>query len=92
MKGIRKHVIPSRLQSAELIAARRASSIFADYSLSLIELRGDALPEPYRTLLDHGEHMTKVLEDLNGGHLQLMVKERFHQLDNYARAITLAGQ
>jgi len=64
----------------------------AAYVLPLAEIEGEALPEPYRTLLKHGQHMTEVLEELNGGPLQLTVIERRLQLSMYSRVITLSGQ
>ena len=54
---------------------------------------GDALPEPYATLLDHCHHMTVTVEQFYGDAVNVVVLQEVRHADYYARKIvlTLAG-
>lgn len=50
------------------------------------------VPEPYRTLLVHNNHMTKLMEDFHGSLMDVRVLERIATDRNYTRAILLVRQ
>jgi hypothetical protein len=49
------------------------------------------MPEPYRTLLVHREHMTVTLEEHHGSKVDLVVLERRREGDDYARRLILTA-
>jgi hypothetical protein len=48
------------------------------------------LPQPYRRLLDHTEHMTVTVEEFHGGRVDVNVLESRQAENEYARKILLA--
>jgi chorismate-pyruvate lyase len=52
-------------------------------------IAADALPEPYRRLLDHPHHMTVTVEDHYGGPVSVRVLKRSRAGDTYSRMILL---
>jgi chorismate-pyruvate lyase len=50
---------------------------------------GEEVPEPYHSLLVHEHHMTVTVEAHHGGPVDVVVLERQHQGDSYARKILL---
>lgn len=50
---------------------------------------GAAVPQPFKRLLVHGQHMTVTLEDHHGGPVHLNVHDSLIGDDEYARKITL---
>jgi chorismate-pyruvate lyase len=64
-----------------------------DSSLPAIDfLRADALPQPYRDLLVHEEHMTVTVEAYHHSPVDVRVLARVRQGDSYARKILLVSQ
>lgn len=55
-------------------------------------LRGDAVPEPYRGLLVHDEHMTVTVEAFHGGPVDVRVLATRQDETLYARKILLVHQ
>lgn len=53
-------------------------------------LAGDAVPEPYRSLLVHTHHMTVAVEKFYGAPVDVRVLESIRTGDEYARKILLA--
>ena len=51
-----------------------------------------AVPEPYRTLLDHEEHMTVTMERFHGGPVSVRVLDEKWEAGRYCRKITLARE
>jgi hypothetical protein len=82
----------AQFEATGLALAQRVMTLFPNYPLRLTSIDGVALPEPYRELLHHREHLTKILEELNGGPLVLTVLERCHVDPIYSRAIRKSGQ
>lgn len=56
------------------------------------ELRAEELPEPYRKLLAHHEHMTVAVERRHGCKVDVEVFARQHSGDYYSRKIVLHRQ
>lgn len=54
-------------------------------------LTGAALPQPYRSLLDHHDHMTTTLERYHGRPIELRVLESRINGDRYDRKILLTA-
>jgi chorismate-pyruvate lyase len=52
----------------------------------------DEVPEPYRSLLVHHDHMTTTVEAHHGELVNVAILERRHQPDSYARKILLTLQ
>jgi chorismate-pyruvate lyase len=52
-------------------------------------VRGDQLPEPYRSLLVHTHHMTVTVERHYGGPVDVTVLDARHDGDEYSRRILL---
>jgi chorismate-pyruvate lyase len=55
-------------------------------------LAGPEMPEPYRTLLVHDQHMTVTMEEFHRRPVNVRVQQRFHQEPWYGRQILLASQ
>ena len=68
------------------------ASLFYD-DLSLLgrfeEIRAEAMPEPYRSLLAHHEHMTVAMERHHGGPVEVQVLASRRDGDYYSRKIVL---
>jgi hypothetical protein len=65
---------------------------FADHDAvrhDFTELPGSEMPEPYRSLLVHNEHMTHALRRHHGCKVDLYIMERHHEGDLYSRKIFL---
>lgn len=56
------------------------------------EVSVEAVPEPYRRLLAHNDHMTVAMEDYHGGPVDVRVLRRHATDVHYAREILLARQ
>ena len=54
-----------------------------------VPLAGDALPEPYRALLDHCHHMTVTVEEYYGDAVKVVVLDEVKTPEYYARKIVL---
>ncbi len=52
----------------------------------------DRVPEPYRQLLDHAQHMTVTMEHYHGCPVTLQVLDSYQDAQTYARSIVLARQ
>lgn len=78
-------------------AVARAASLvglFAGSSADFGAMSGvaaAAVPQPYRSLLDHGSHMTVAMERHHGGPVSLRVVAEAAEGDDYAREILLIG-
>ena len=55
------------------------------------EVEPDEMPAPYRTLLDHRDHMTTTLERYHGGPVTLRVLQHNESGDAYGRMILLSA-
>ena len=55
-------------------------------------IAADLVPEPYRKLLVHEQHMTVTVEAHHGSLVDVRVLERIHEGDTYARKILLSLQ
>lgn len=55
-------------------------------------IRGDDMPEPYRGLLVHDQHMTVTVEAFHGGPVDVRILARRQDGDVYARKILLVHQ
>src|SRR5689334_7052837 len=55
----------------------------------IAQVRGDQVPEPYRTLLVHHDDMTPTLEKFHGDNIWLRVISRRHRGDFYFREVVL---
>lgn len=68
-----------------------ASLFYSDLALlgQFEEIRADALPEPYRTLLAHHQHMTVAMERHHGGLVEVEVLASRRDGDYYSRKIVL---
>lgn len=55
-------------------------------------LRGEDVPEPYRSLLVHDHDMTPTLSRYHGDTIGLRVLERYQEGDAYSRQVVLFGQ
>ena len=53
------------------------------------QVDGEAVPQPFKRLLVHDQHMTVTLEDHHGGAVHLSVHDSVLGDDEYARKITL---
>ena len=53
------------------------------------QVDGEAVPQPFRRLLVHDQHMTVTLEAYHGGPVHLSVHDSVLRDDEYARKITL---
>src|SRR5438034_1010750 len=63
----------------------------AGRQLPVIEpIAGEAMPEPYRSLLVHNRDMTPTLEQFHGGTVHLRVLRREERGDFYLREVVLA--
>lgn len=62
----------------------------ADYLRSHEFIPGEQVPEPYRCLLVHDQHMTVTVEAHHGDLVDVRVLESERQGDSYARKILLA--
>lgn len=62
----------------------------ADGIPACVPIPATALPEPYRSLLDHTHHMTVTVEQYYGGPVDVRVQKRRRDGDDYARKILLA--
>jgi hypothetical protein len=71
------------------------ASLFYD-DLSLLgrfeEIRAEAMPEPYRSLLAHHQHMTVAMERHHGGPVEVQVLASRRDGDYYSRKIVLRRQ
>ena len=56
---------------------------------ALTELKGEEVPQPYRSLLVHSSDMTPTLERFYGQTLRLRVLSREHHDDSYKREVIL---
>jgi hypothetical protein len=61
----------------------------ASYISSALLVPGDQVPQPYRRLLVHQHHMTVTVEAHHGGPVDVVVLDRRHQGNTYARMILL---
>lgn len=50
---------------------------------------GEEMPEPYRRLLVHDQHMTVTMEQHHGCPVQVRVQQRLQEKDSYVRQIIL---
>lgn len=57
-----------------------------------IEVSVEEIPEPYRRLLAHNDHMTVAVEDYHGGPVDVRVLRRQATESHYAREILLVRQ
>jgi hypothetical protein len=73
---------------ASLFAPFPPADDFPDYTL----VPPDEVPEPYRGLLVHDQHMTVTVEAFHGDLVDVRVLARRHLGDTYARKILLALQ
>jgi chorismate-pyruvate lyase len=55
----------------------------------LDQLEGEAMPEPFRTLLVHQNDMTSTLEQFHGGGIHLRLLSRHRREDDYFREVLL---
>jgi chorismate-pyruvate lyase len=56
------------------------------------EVSVEAMPQPYRRLLAHNDHMTVTVEDYHGSPVDVRVLQRHATQSHYAREILLARQ
>lgn len=56
------------------------------------EVSVEGLPQPYRRLLAHNDHMTVTVEDYHGGPVDVRVLKRHTTESHYARQILLVRQ
>ncbi len=54
------------------------------------QIDGEAVPEPYTTLLVHRNDMTPTLEKFHGQNIHLQVLRRWRKADEYFREVVLA--
>src|SRR5258706_13892416 len=54
------------------------------------QIDGEAVPEPYTTLLVHRNDMTPTLEKCHGQNIHLQVLRRWRKADEYFRDVALA--
>jgi chorismate-pyruvate lyase len=80
--------MPARLANAHLADLL---ALFPEERLieSVRELRGTEVPEPYRRLLVHEQHMTVTMEQFHGGPVSVEVLRRKHAGLHYCREILL---
>lgn len=76
-----------------VIPAPTADSLYALFPSAdrpvCTPISGDAMPEPYKSLLVHTHHMTVTVEKHYGGPVDVNVLEAAHDGDEYARKILL---
>jgi hypothetical protein len=91
--------MPSQRSQSEARPSPRAwlhelTALFPQSGLARGEFslcEGDAVPEPYHTLLVHRHHMTVTLERRHGATLELRVLETRCEGDRYARHLFLTA-
>jgi chorismate-pyruvate lyase len=63
-----------------------------DMPPSYEQVPGSAMPQPYRDLLVHDQHMTVTVEEFHGGPVDVRILDRRHDGATYARKILLVLQ